>query len=149
MLTPRPLPISYPCDRACARFAAYCARARCIDERQRASQLLHLRQHDGPLPRRHARVHSICPPVAGVRCHPRLGVVLKPPGAPRAVVDEPLSRLQNDVAWLEPAGDEREVPSGWRHPLLPQIGFDGRRRRRRLRHQAWMVEGEYGHEFAL
>eukprot|EP00965_Chrysotila_dentata_P148059 4887318-Pleurochrysis_carterae.AAC.1 len=59
------------------------------------------------------------------------------PGAPRAVVDEPLPSLQDDVAWLEPAGDEGEVPSGRRDPLLPHVGFDCRCRRCRLRHQAW------------
>eukprot|EP00965_Chrysotila_dentata_P229855 6197449-Pleurochrysis_carterae.AAC.2 len=127
------LRICHPCHRPRACLPGRRARTRFVDERQRARQLLHFRQHGGPLARRHACVDSVGAAIAG-------------PGAPRAIVDHPLSRLEYDVARLEPARDEREVSRRLRDPLLIPIRLHRRRRRRRLSHQARVVEGEYGQQ---
>eukprot|EP00965_Chrysotila_dentata_P258131 6213113-Pleurochrysis_carterae.AAC.2 len=122
---PPPLPSRpHPTKRSTASIGPPSGRGRIYRQTQHrlrtatpsASPPRPLPPHYDALGVRDARVHAVPSPVAGVRSHAGLRVVLHlhvVPAAPR----HPLPRLHDDIARLQAARDVPEVPRRRRHPL--------------------------------
>eukprot|EP00965_Chrysotila_dentata_P019146 638038-Pleurochrysis_carterae.AAC.2 len=134
------LGIRHPGHRAWPRFAFRRAVPVRVDNRQGPGELLYPGEDDCALALWHHRVNPVVAPEARVSGDAGLGVMLEP-GASRAVLDQALSGLQDDVAGLQSAWYEGDVASGLRHPPLPHVRGHCRRRRAGLIEEAGVMEG--------